>query len=371
MDEVFDVVILGAGPGGCAAAIEFARQNTELKVILMDRYSFPRDKVCGDAIPGHAYKELVKILGSGAPLQQIKDSKSVGNTALYKESKKVLGIAWVLKAYNIPRLQFDDFLFQKVKNLGISTREGVTVRTISPIDNGFELTTNKGETIRCKTLLGADGANSIVQRTLAPQIANQTICVGVRAYYKNLDLDQNTTHVFYRKGVFGYFWAFPLGNNTWNLGYGILDKKKNKGTNLKQAFADFIEHNETLTRAMKNSTPLSKVIGHKIPTQSKSFKLSGNRFLLIGDAGFLVDPIAGHGIDTAMISGRIAAETIIKANEANDFSAQMLANYDVALRKSVGKRLKDSLLIRKVFGTRFWLAEILLKIITPFDKRLS
>ena len=103
MEHHFDILIVGAGPAGTGAAIELCREK-DLSFALIDRDSFPRDKICGDAIPGPAFKEMVRIFEDHDILSKVEKGRKVRSTRVCNESREVMDIHWVLEAYNIPLL---------------------------------------------------------------------------------------------------------------------------------------------------------------------------------------------------------------------------------------------------------------------------
>ena len=220
-------------------------------------------------------------------------------------------------------------------------------------------------------IIAADGTNSIVRKQLAPKLDTSPKLVGIRQYYRGVNLSQNHNHVYFRNGTNGYFWAFPLKDDLWNIGYGTPEHKPKENGNVKDEYQFFINHFPELKKAMANAVPQEKIVGHKLASFSKKAKISGDGFMLAGDAGFLIDPAWGHGIDKAMISGRYAAETAIEAIKSNDFSSSTLRKYDQKVHQRFGSEMRKQYLMVKYFGKY----NALLKFIAPFlkmiDKRIS
>ena len=370
MKSHFDILIVGAGPAGTGAAIELCKQK-KMSFALIDRDVFPRDKICGDAIPGPAYKEMIKIFDDPLILSKVPENRKVISTRVCNESREVMDIHWVLEAYNIPRLSFDDYLFQEAKKRGTSIFEGHTIRTVEKTDQGYTVTTDQQLTFTCKILLAADGTNSAIRKQLAPYFEKDEKTIGLRAYYSGVDLAKTANHIYYRKDLLGYFWAFPLGGERWNIGYGVPDDVSYQGRGLKNEFSYFISEIPELSKAFEHAKLEGRIVGHKLAAYSKKRNLSGDGFMLCGDAAFLVDPVWGHGIDKAMISGKIAANRALEALKKKDTSAKQLQQYDRIIHKKMGKALRKQYLSRKIFANQNWIIEAIAPLLKLLDKRVK
>src|ERR1051325_3008072 len=144
--KTYDVIIVGAGPAGCACAL--ALKDAKLKVALFDKSSFPRDKVCGDAIPSRA----VKTLNSISP-EFGKEFRSFHQKCLTKKSKlyygeKVMDFEWVGEAYSCARIDFDNFLFSLVrKHTATEIFENTSLDDVSVQGNEVYVKTGSGKKV--------------------------------------------------------------------------------------------------------------------------------------------------------------------------------------------------------------------------------
>jgi flavin-dependent dehydrogenase len=173
--------------------------------------------------------------------------------------------------------------------------------------------------------------------------------IGLRCYYENVDdlTDQIELH-YVNETIPGYFWIFPAGNKKANIGVGLLKSKaKKKKHNLYQIMEQVID-SKNFKHRFKNASALEKPKGWNLPFGNTKRKNHGNGFLLLGDAAGLVDPFTGEGIGNAMESGKIAAEVILKAKKINNFSKQILSEYDKELWGYLGSELKTSTLLLKL-----------------------
>ena len=180
--------------------------------------------------------------------------------------------------------------------------------------------------------------------------------VGLRCYYENVEdlTDQIELH-YVNETIPGYFWIFPAGNKKANIGVGLLKSRaKKKKYNLQQIMNQVI-NSKNFKHRFKNSNALEKPKGWNLPFGNTKRENHGNGFLLLGDAAGLVDPFTGEGIGNAMESGKIAADIVLKAKKINNFSNQILSEYDKVLWEYLGSELKTSTLLLKLAHYRILL----------------
>jgi geranylgeranyl reductase family protein len=343
----YDVVIVGAGPAGSACAL--ALQKSGLRVALIDQASFPRDKICGDAIPGKTFKALDYLNPEWSKELFHQDkSQSIQYVHFYTDNKNSLTIQWVLPAINCTRTEWDNYLVDLVKKQTLTDFHPSTrVQRIERISNGFQvLLSTTDKVLTSKMVIGCDGAYSIVKRFL-PYHKNEKKqpAIAVRAYYKNVACtSQEGNDVFFSKSIYpGYVWIFPLGNNIYNVGCGYIQHSKNtEAKPLRTLLQDLITTHPIIAPKFKNAHPITEIKGCALPLGLDSIPLSDEGVLLCGDAASLIDPFIGHGIDKAMWSGILAGEQIIKSFESNRFDASFLKAYDHDVYKKLGPELRAS-----------------------------
>lgn len=343
-ENIFDVVIVGAGPAGCATAM--ALRNSGLRIAIIDKYFFPRDKVCGDAIPGKAVTVLKEIYPSFSKELKLFNKKLLTkSTACFYNNKKV-EFNWVQEAYTSARMDFDNFLFSIVKNkTNTKVFESIEIKDIIKNENGFTIQARNNKTVFKTTMvIGADGINGITAKKLAGyQIDRNHHVASVRAYYKNIsDVSESRTEIYFdKKYLPGYFWIFPLKDNMSNVGFGMLSEDvAQKKINIKKSFYDFIERSETLKNKFNTAEQDGGLMGCGLPLGSKWVKMSGDNFILTGDAASLIDPASGSGIGNAVLSGKLAAEQVMKCFAEKNFGAEFIKAYDKKLYKIIGAELK-------------------------------
>ncbi len=356
-----DVCILGGGPGGATAALFLASKG--ISSVLIDKAKFPRDKICGDALSG----KVVSILNKLNPELVNKLSSSsiqVGSFGVkffapnlkniripFKKDYPAVGNA---PGFISKRIDFDNFLIEQVKLQPlIQLIENTQLKYFKRTNNEWLVGLNENEILfSSKLLVAADGAHSAFAREFGKiEVEHEHYCAGIRAYYKNvsaMDEDNFIELHFLDELLPGYFWIFPLPNGQANVGIGmrsdIVSKRK---ANLKKLLPEIIEKYPSLKERFKNAELVDDVKGYGLPLGSKKRPISGDGYLLVGDAGSLIDPFTGEGIGNAMLSGMVAAEIALKAKNQNDFSKTLLKEYDeIVYRKlwnelSLSKRLQN------------------------------
>lgn len=351
-ERIYDVIIAGAGPAGCTCAL--ALRGSGLRVAIIDKASFPRDKVCGDAIPGRATKTLRRLSPAyAAAFDAFPEKYETASTQLNYQDKSMV-FDWKLKAYTCTRMEFDDFLFDLVrKETDTHIYCNTAVGKLSVDDKSVSFYDEKQNIqFSGQAIVGADGAHSAVARQLGRIPMSRKHYVGsVRAYYSGIaDTEATKTELFFHKGFLpSYLWVFPLPNNMANVGFGMLSSEiVKRKVDLKKAFYEFIEQTPRLHERMKDAKQESPLEGFGLPLGARRLPISGNRFLLTGDAASLIDPISGDGIGNAMMSGEMAAQQLLNCFEKGDFGAAFTKQYDDRLYKAIGGELKMRFRVQQI-----------------------
>ena len=350
----FDVIIVGAGPAGTSCSL--ALKDSNLNILLVDKESFPRDKICGDAIGGRSIKSLHKY----APelIEEIRNfgmKEFISTTRVFIDNQKPFNLYWKNESYCIKRFDFDGLLLKHA----VKTGRTLTFKANFKIDDVIKecdriLIGNKSANTyySANIVVAADGSQSFLAKQLIDlQLDPFNFSAAVRAYYSNVDgIMPNQTEVhIYKENMPGYLWIFPLGNNTSSVGFGMLSNKISKRKiNLRNSLTEIISKNPQLKKRFEGAKMETEIKGFGLALGSRNVKLYGNNFLLIGDAGSLIDPKSGDGISNAIESGFISATTIIKAHKINDFSKKSLKKYKTDLFKKIGNELLISTIILRI-----------------------
>lgn len=373
------VLILGGGPGGCSAALQLAKRG--MQAVLVEKAVFPRDKVCGDALSGKVMRTLERIDPALAAQVNADGHRmpswgvvfvAPGGKALRVPFSRETGIGEAPGAI-LPRLDFDNILFQKVKATpGITVLEGTAAKTFERSKGGWQVTLEGGDrtsnpeqrtTITTPLILDASGANSHFARHMAGLgMEPRHHAAGVRAYYsgvKGLDPQGFIELIFLKELLPGYLWVFPLPDGRANVGLGLRsDVVKKRRVDLKAILLKLLAEHPTLKDRFAHATLEGSVQGMGLPLASKRRKLSGDGYLLIGDAGHLIDPFTGEGISHAMISGvhaaDVACEALGKTPQHHVVSHTLLRDYDTRVWRRLGQELSISTRLQQL-ADKAWL----------------
>ncbi|GAB3822807.1 hypothetical protein GCM10028895_28210 [Pontibacter rugosus] len=209
--------------------------------------------------------------------------------------------------------------------------------------------------MQAKLLLVANGAQSGFTRHIANlQQEPEHYCAGLRAYYKGvtgMDADNFIELHFFKDFLPGYLWVFPLPNGEANVGVGMLSSAvSKKKVNLKKEMLHMIATHPSLKQRFANAELVDDIRGFGLPLGSKKRSISGDNYMLLGDAGALIDPFTGEGISNAMISGRWAAEQAANCLQEQKFTAAFMQGYDKAVYNRLWKELRLSRHLQKLLN---------------------
>jgi geranylgeranyl reductase family protein len=294
---MYDVIVVGMGPAGSMAAYDMAKKG--LKVLGIDKETFPRAKSCGgcisvkvDPIVDFDFSDLIE--------------DTVNGISFTFRSKRQLDIDTTRPiAYNVSRERFDSFLVDKAKEAGALVVEGARVNASRNLSDGVEVEAG-GKTYKAAYLVGADGANGVIGRSVLDmdyKESHLSITSEFKATEADMDKLRGRCLVDFGTIPYGYGWIFPK-TKTFSVGIaGYSDKVKG---GLKGYFKEFVE-SQPLLEGLQGFDKR----GWLIPVyHSPDQKLLKGRTLVTGDAAHLVDPFLGEGIFYAMRSGQLAAEAI-------------------------------------------------------------
>ncbi len=374
MQTHFDVIVVGAGPAGSTCAL--ALKKSGLQVLLLEKETFPRDKICGDAVSSTTKRVLRQIDPNlELDLLDFPPKAYINKAKLHGPNFKSLELDFTLVGHTVRRLDFDNWLFTKaLTNPTLQVLQNTSLKNIITTDDLVTVTTNNGQIFTSKIIVGCDGAHSIVAKKLAGfKVDRQHYSAATRQYYSNIKgIETNTLEVYFLKGFLpGYFWIFPLSNNQANVGFGMLSSTiANKKIDLKQCMHQIITQIPEVADRFANAIALEDVKGFGLPMGSKKYNISGHRFMLCGDAASLIDPISGEGIETAMESGKFAAEQIIQSFTSKSFTATTLKAYDEKVYAKMWPTFKNHYYLQRVLSNRTWLINALVSIGNiPFVRR--
>ncbi|MEJ7841420.1 MAG: NAD(P)/FAD-dependent oxidoreductase [Rubrobacter sp.] len=339
MTESADVIVVGAGPAGSAAAYYAA--SAGLDVLLLDMREFPRDKTCGDGLMPQTVSEI-SLMGLGDWLSEPRHAR-FGGFALHTQSadfeQPVPPTFHAPHGYVIPRLETDARLLERARHAGARFHGGARVtevlRSSAGDVTGVEASANR-ETSRYEAplVVVADGSGGgLVGERKAHQNA-----VASRQYFKNVaGPRKDYLHIFATRELnergAGYGWVFHMGDGRANVGAGLTTRTLSRSPHTLQQLFDRFLREQPVAGWLEGAEP-------EDPPKSWSLKMGmwgarrvGQGLLLAGDAGSMIHPISGEGVGYAMQSGRLAASWAHEAHARKDFSARLLSGYERGLRR--------------------------------------
>jgi geranylgeranyl reductase family protein len=364
-----DVVVVGAGPAGSATAYHLAR--TGLHVALLEKTSFPREKVCGDGLTPRAVRSLVSM--------GLDTSEQAG--WVHNKGLRIIGggmrleIPWPELAsypsYGLvrPRTDFDDVLARQAVKAGAVLHEETTVTAPVLDDRTGHITgvTTKGEageiTYRAPLVVAADGNSSRLSLAMGlHKRDDRPMGVAVRTYYTSPRHEDDWLESWlelWDRGddgrdrlLPGYGWVFGVGDGTSNVGLGILNTSTAWGQ---------VDYKDLLRRWL-DQTPEEwgfREENRTQPVRGAALPMGFNRqphytrgLVLVGDSGGMVNPFNGEGIAYAMESGEIAAEVIAQAlaRSTADGRERAMQAYPQVLKSAYGGYYTVGRLFVKAIG---------------------
>lgn len=359
------VIIIGAGPAGAGTSLYLTEAGIDH--VILEKEQFPRDKVCGDACSGKTAHVLRKL--NPEWLQDI-----FKNGDNYTPNHGITFVAPNGKALDIPykptdkpgeaapgftatRLVFDNFLFEKLPSEYSTIYQKTDITHISKEEGKVNVTFTEGGntyTASAPLIVGSDGDKSVIRKQFLPEHATaKTSAVGLRAYYEGITglEDKKFIELHFLKEVLpGYMWIFPLPNGMANVGVGILSESiRAKKINLREKMLYAIQNNPNISPRFKDAKLHGKILGWGLPMCTEQLPVSGDNFLLTGDAANLVDPFSGEGIGNALYSGMLAAYAIENALKENKYDRSYLKQqYDDILYNRLGDELRISTTLQKL-----------------------
>ncbi|WP_433346502.1 geranylgeranyl reductase family protein [Micromonospora sp. CA-111912] len=326
-----DVIVVGAGPGGSATAYHLAQHG--VRVLVLEKTEFPREKVCGDGLTPRAVRQLIRM--------GVDTSPEAG--WLHNRGLRVIGggvrleLDWPDLAsfpnYGLvrTRLDFDDLLAQRAVSAGAKLRTNVNV--IGPVldaDNrvvGVEAEVGPDKepaTFRAPLVVAADGVSGRFPLALGlAKREDRPIGVAVRRYYRSPakhDDDYLESWLELRSKASGdnllpgYGWIFGLGDGRVNVGLGVLNSSTAFGkTNYRRLLTDWLANTPEDWGMTDESNAEGPILGAALPMGFNRVPHYTRGVMLVGDSGGMVNPFNGEGIAYAMESGELAAEIAVQA----------------------------------------------------------
>jgi geranylgeranyl reductase family protein len=356
-DLVCDVLVVGAGPSGIAAALTLRANNFD--VIVIDKAFFPRDKCCGDGLTTGALRILDEL---GFDPQSVPNWTVCNDVWLRSPSGSEMQFSLPTRGQFsaiAPRIELDNALVQLARSKNIRVLEGhefVSVReqTSDHITIDISSNNNKSETVQSKFVIASDGMWSPVRKSLGMSTPGYLgEWHAFRQYANNVTGSaKDRLHVWFEKDLLpGYAWSFPLQDGRVNIGFGILRGGKYSVQQMKDLWPNLLARKHIAGALGSGVVMEDRHTAWPIPARVTSAPLSSGRVLFIGDAACVTDTLTGEGIGQALLSGQLSAQAIVAgiSREAsvtrNKYEQLVKQNFfaDHRMSMALGTILKSSL----------------------------
>lgn len=339
--EKVDVVVVGAGPSGSAAAYFLARHGVD--VLLIDKSRLPREKTCGDGLGPRTIDVLDKMGLCGWLTQN--GSYRCDRLRLFSNDGTFFEAGIPKKDtarphyYVTSRKDFDFKLVETAEAAGV--RVATATKAIEPVRAGGDVVgiivedENGTRQIGCRVIVCADGTHG----TFAAKSGIDCVkpdAFAVRAYYdgvKNLD---DCINIFVDDKIYeGYAWIFPTSAQAANIGVGLSARAmKERKIDARRLLGWFVSEKKTHPIDLGDAVATTDIKGAYLRMGYGRHGVVTDGLVLTGDAAGLISPMSGEGIAYALESGEIAADVIKKALDRGDVTAGGLAPYKKALDKA-------------------------------------
>ena len=360
----YDLIIVGAGPSGSSAAYFNAKAGK--RVLLLDKVSFPRDKVCGDGVTGKALT-LLHEMGMGEEVNVVKKISSTG-VIVVSPNQRSLSIPIhtpddPISAFSIEREVMDNLIFETAKKAVLESDGHVLFEAVTEpiVKDGVVIgVKTKQNSYYGSIIIGAGGYNCPISRFVLK--TNSTIkqdrshySSAIREYWEGMSGNNGDFEIHFIDGILpGYFWIFPISETKVNIGVGMLLGDMDKQSVKLKEMLSYIVNDSYLSSRFKDATKIPKSqkgwmlpLGSPRDSEHLPRKNFTNGCLLVGDAASLIDPFTGEGIGNALVSGKLTANyAYIDEKTGTD--------YQKTLWSEIGSELTNSHRLQKMLKKK-WL----------------
>ncbi|MEE8206982.1 MAG: NAD(P)/FAD-dependent oxidoreductase [Nitrospinaceae bacterium] len=356
----YDVIIIGAGPAGCASAL-FLHQKG-LRVLVLDRTSFPRDKVCGEFI-SPAADDILEELGVLDTIQQSNPVRlqgvaisSYGKPELCIDYPPCPGRVKPMTSLSLSRLQLDHLLVQKLTEQGVEVRERHAVDDFLFEEN--RVTGVKGQdeanrpfTFSASVVVDASGRNGLSLRRLGLiRRRKGPGKIALAAHWENIQFPYDYCYMHISSP--GYTGMAPVGNDSVNVVLVVANRHV-KGQELGEFYRAVVLGNERRQSLLAGARLKERVrsVG-SLAYDVQPVPCGG--LVLAGDTTGFIDPFTGEGVYLSLRSAQLAAGVIHQAFAAGDFSRNFLAEYERQRQEEFRKKFILSRILQKFIYRRRW-----------------
>ncbi len=327
---VYDCIVVGAGPAGCAAASRLAKAG--VRVLVLEKECLPRYKTCAGAVSRRALRwldvDFMPVVEDIILKVRIQWANQDAEPVEYQSDTPI--------AYLVMRSRFDKLLAEQAAAFGAEVHEGEAVKSVQVTEDFVEVRSNRS-VYRAEVLIGADGAVGITARQTGLYVPRASgIAFEIEAQLPGgIESWQTTVLVSYGVPEQGYAWLFPKAQLA-SIGMGTFVPCRRS----------FLPEFGKFTASLGVDLEKQHLKAHPIPLGGIDRRFCRPRVMLAGDAAGLTDPLSGEGIAHALHSGSLAADHALAALKAGDFS---MASYQTAVEEAINYQLRTARRLSAIF----------------------
>jgi len=333
VDKFFEteVLVIGGGPAGCAAAIELV--NSGRNVTIIDKANFPRDKCCGDGLTTDALRLLESM---GLKPSTVKNWNEIMNVVIHSPNGNTIELPLPQGrgqyAAIVPRTELDERLLDLARDAGTSIQTPVRFESLRELDQHVEVMTSTDRKILARYVIAADGMWSSVRKALGVGINNyRGDWHAFRQYFSQTGPEAQHLRVWFEPDLLpGYMWLFPLPGQRANIGFGVLRGSHYEIGDLGKLWNNLLERPHIRDVIGPNAVPEGNRKAWPIPSRLMELLPSKGRVHFVGDAIGAADPMTGEGIAQALRTGRSSALAIIKSGPFKPQQAEAIYKRAIA-----------------------------------------
>jgi geranylgeranyl reductase family protein len=310
-----DVVVVGAGPAGTAAAVTLRRSGRS--VLVVDKARFPRDKCCGDGLTTLALRELDRL---GLQPDTVEGWYDVDAAWLRSPSGRDVRVPLPTTgryAAVAPRVALDHALVQHARAAGVEVLDG---SGFSGIDTSHpdhvDVEVEGLGIVRARYVIAADGMWSPVRKAVGAALPGyRGEWHAFRQYARNVTGPAAERLIVWFEADLlpGYAWSFPLPGSRANIGFGVLRDGERRVQDMADLWRDLLTRPHVVEALGAGFELEGRHTAWPIPARVDEIALTAGRVLFVGDAAAASDVMTGEGIGQALLTGRLAAEAVVAA----------------------------------------------------------
>jgi len=343
----YDVILVGGGPGGLSSAVYLSKKGLKVKVFEKKKL-LGKPVRCGEYFP--VKEEMVRLL----PRVKCIDIIDAPDDSVDSKCKSIRLVSprghefeFPFAAYILDRHVFESHLGDIARSNGADIDVGVQAHFYPDEDGGWVGPTRE-QADHGEIIIAADGYPSeTAERAGLPEreyAGPYAVATNIEYLMTDLDVEQDVAEMYMDPGYSagGYGWIIPKGHGRANVGIGIREPYVRRNWQIRELLAGFIDKNKVAAQRLRGGQKAS-LIGDSLPVDGPLARTYTDRVMAVGDAAGMVMPTNGGGIQTAMITGRLAGEAAVRYFEEKT----PLSSYEEAWKDQIGLEMENSKRMRQ------------------------